>query len=64
MRNELTTQFWKNALLALPASVRSRHVHQIEQAERLELGLDAIVHVWSRAKAAFAKTSHTPRSAH
>jgi hypothetical protein len=64
MRNELTTQFWKNALLALPADVRSRYVHQIEQAERWELRLDAIVEAWSRAKAAFAKTFQTLRGAH
>jgi hypothetical protein len=64
MRNQLTTQFWKNALLALPVSVRSRYVHQIEQAERWELRLNAAVQTWSRAKAAFAKTFQTPRSAH
>ena len=64
MRNELTTQFWKNALLSLPANVRSRYVHQIEQAERWELRLNAIVEAWSRAKAAFGRTFQIPRGAH
>ena len=64
MHNNLTTSFWKNALLALPAELRPRYVHQIEQAERWELALNAIVRFWSRMKAAFGRTFQTPRSAH
>jgi hypothetical protein len=64
MRNELVTSFWKNALLTLPADLRQRYVHQIEQAERWELRLDAIVETWSRTKTAVARMFQTPRSAH
>lgn len=64
MYNGLVTPFWKNALQSLPAEVRHRYVHQIEQAERWELRLASIVEGWSRAKAAFARMFKTPRSAH
>jgi hypothetical protein len=64
MHNELVTTFWKNALLALPAELRPRYLHQIEQAERWELLLDAIVQRGSQAKAALCRMFQTPRSAH
>jgi hypothetical protein len=64
MRNRLVTPFWKNALLALPTELHARYARQIEQAERVELRLDAIVEAWSRTKAAFGRTFHTSRSAH
>jgi hypothetical protein len=62
--NELRTPFWQDALRALPAELRPRYVHQIEQAERWELRLDAAVESWSRAKAAFGRMFQAPRSAH
>ncbi len=64
MHNRLVTPFWKNALQSLPAEVRQRYVHQIEQAERWELRLASIVEGWSRAKAAFPRMLQTRRSAH
>ena len=64
MRNRLVTPFWKNALQSLPAGIHWRHVHEIEAAERWELRLNALVQTVSRAKAAIARSFHTPRSAH
>ncbi len=67
MRNALTTPFWQAAYQSLPQEVRHRYLAHFERAERWELGLDATVEALSRAKAAFARLSHTPgnpRSAH
>ena len=61
MRNTLVTPFWKNALESLPRELRARYVHQIEQAERWELRLDALVESFSRIRAALFQT---PRNAH
>jgi hypothetical protein len=55
MRNELVTPFWKSALQSLPPAIRARYVHQLEAAERWELRLEALVKLWSRAKAALTK---------
>ena len=56
----LKTPFWKKAAASLPANIRARHIHAIEQAERWELALDGAIETWSRVKATFAQ----PRSAH
>ena len=64
MRNALITPFWKNALASLPQELRSRYVHQIEQAERWELRLNAIVEFGSRAKVLVLRMFQAPRSAH
>jgi hypothetical protein len=58
MRNEITTQFWKNALASLPASVRSRYAADIAAAERWELRIDAAVKRLTRARSAFTRTVH------
>jgi hypothetical protein len=64
MRNELTTKFWKNALAQLPPEIQSRHVHDIEAAERWELRLNALIKIWTHAKIALGRMFQTPRSAH
>jgi hypothetical protein len=60
----LKTTFWKNAANTLPAEIRGRYLLDIEQAERWELGIDAVVEAWARAKDAVSRTFHTPRQAH
>ena len=63
MRNQLMTPFWKNALEQLPASIRERHVHDVEAAERWELRLNALIETWSRAKIALLGLKHrAPRT--
>ena len=64
MRNALVTPFWKNALASLPQELRSRYVHQIEQAERWELRLNALVESLSRLKLALRRSLQTLRNAH
>jgi hypothetical protein len=57
----LKTPFWKKAAASLPAQIRARHMHALEQAERWELALDGAIESWSRVKASFA---HHRRGAH
>jgi hypothetical protein len=64
MRNALVTPFWKDALASLPRELRSRYVHQIEQAERWELRLNSFVEFCSRAKVLVLRMFQAPRSAH
>jgi len=64
MRNTLVTPFWKNALASLPQELRARHVHHIEQAERWELRLNALVESFSRLKLALRRSFQTLRNAH
>ena len=60
----LKTAFWKSAVASLPAPVRARYIGEFERAERLELALDGAIGILARARAAFGKVFHTPRSAH
>lgn len=60
----LKTAFWQNAARSLHPSVRRRHLAHFEHAERWELALDAILEVWSRAKAGLARLFQTPRARH
>jgi len=67
MRNTLQTPFWRAAYQSLPATVRHRHLVDIERAERLGLVLDAAIETLSRAKRALTSLFNTPakpRSAH
>ena len=58
------TKFWRDAAARLPAEVRERHAADLQRAERWELGLERVIETLARAKAAFARTFHTPRGAH
>jgi hypothetical protein len=58
----LKTAFWKKAAASLPATVRSRYIAQLEQAERWELALDGVIEVVGRIKNTFG--ARTPRGAH
>ena len=58
----LKTKFWKNAAASLPENVRSRHLADIEQAERIELAIDGAIEAVARAKASF--TRFQTRGAH
>jgi len=58
------TKFWRDVAARLPAEVRSRHGADLQRAERFELALDGAIEAYSRVKAAFARTFHTPRGAH
>lgn len=60
----LKTAFWKDAAASLPASVRARHMAELERAERWELAIDSTIQAFARAKAALTRAFHTPRSAH
>ena len=53
----LKTPFWKKAAVSLPAAVRERHMGHFEQAERMELALEALVEFFSRPR------FHAPKSA-
>ena len=64
MRNRLVTPFWKSALESLPKEFRARHVRHIEQAERWELRLNALVESFARLKLALRRSFQAPRSAH
>ncbi|HEX6265512.1 MAG TPA: hypothetical protein VFZ81_01310 [Burkholderiales bacterium] len=64
MHNRLVTPFWKSLLESLPPEVRARHVHDIEAAERWELGVGALIEAWTHVKNALGRMFHTPRSAH
>ncbi len=58
----LKTPFWKKAAAQLPASVRSRYISELEQAERWELAIDRAVEAYARLKASFVRNE--PRGAH
>ncbi len=60
----LKTKFWRDAANSLPKSVRARYLADIEQAERIELALDAAIEAVARARASFASRFQTPRGAH
>ena len=64
MRNRLVTPFWIDALQSLPKEFRARHVRDIEQAERWELRLNALVESFARLKLALRRSFQAPRSAH
>lgn len=63
MRNQPVTEFWKNALASLPASVRARYAHHFAAAERWELRLDALVELWTRFKSGAPQAKREPRAA-
>lgn len=68
MRNQATTNFWKNALESLPPQIRARYALQFQAAERRELSLDALIEAGVCARHALKKLSlklglYTPRSA-
>jgi hypothetical protein len=48
----LKTKFWQNAAASLPEGVRTRHLADIEQAERIELALDGAIEALARVKSA------------
>jgi hypothetical protein len=50
----LKTKFWKEAAASLPAHVRTRHIADLERAERWELALDGALEALARIKAGFA----------
>ncbi len=56
----LKTAFWRNAANSLPAAVRSRHMAQLESAERWELALDAV----ADGCKALARQFHALRRSH
>jgi len=60
----LKTEFWKSAAASLPASIRNRYLAEFERAERWELAIDGTIEALARARAAFGRLFHTPRSAH
>ena len=62
--SEFKTKFWRDAAARLPAAVRSRHLADLQRAERWELALDRAIEAFARAKAAVARAFHTPRGAH
>ena len=59
----LKTKFWKNAAASLPANVRSRYLHDLEQAERWELALDGAIEAVGRVRTAISGHAN-PRGAH
>jgi len=62
--HKFKTKFWRDVAARLPAEVRERHLADLQRAERWELALDRAIERFSRVKAAFARTFHTPRGAH
>ena len=61
---EFKTKFWRDAAAGLPASTRSRYVHDLQRAERLELAIARLVDGIRRLKNALRRPFHTPRGAH
>ncbi|HYL23192.1 MAG TPA: hypothetical protein VEV21_02240 [Burkholderiales bacterium] len=58
------TKFWRDVAARLPAEVRERHAADLQRAERFELALDGAIEAFTRVKAAFVRTFHSPRGAH
>ncbi len=54
----LKTPFWQRAARALPPAVRRRHAADLEQAERVELAIGAVLALWQRIEAALARRVH------
>lgn len=61
---EFKTKFWRDAATRLPAHLRSRYVHDLQHAERVELAIARLVDGVQRLKNALARPFHTPRGAH
>ncbi|MFN2644482.1 MAG: hypothetical protein ABR570_05790 [Burkholderiales bacterium] len=61
---QFKTKFWRDAAARLPASVRTRHLAELQRAERVELALTALVDAILRLKSALGRSFHTPRGAH
>jgi len=59
----LKTKFWQEAASRLPASVRARHLVDLQRAERVEILVDGFIETWSLVKHAFARAL-APRATH
>jgi hypothetical protein len=64
MRKEFLTSFWQRAYESLPAETRVQYLAQMQNAERWELSLGALIELSSRAKNAIVKFFQTPSRAH
>jgi hypothetical protein len=54
----LRTAFWQRAARSLPAAVRRRHAAELEQAERVDLAVGALLAFCRRIEAALARRVH------
>jgi hypothetical protein len=62
MRKEFVTPFWQRAYESLPVEVRGQYLTQIKAAEQWELGLGAVIQLWSRAKNALLRVLQGPKT--
>jgi hypothetical protein len=60
----LKTPFWQNAVRSLPASVRARHIADIERAENFDLALQAAFDACARARETFDQMFQSRRPSH
>lgn len=57
----LRTPFWKQAAQSLPKGVRGRYLADFEQAERVELALDAVFEACAWVRHALSGPALKPR---
>ncbi len=57
---ELKTAFWRKAAKSLRPVDRERYLGYLQNAERWELVLDALIEAWSRASHAHRPHSGSP----
>jgi len=57
----LKTKFWQQAASRLPEAVRTRHLVDLQRAERVEILVDGLIEAWSLVKHAIAR-AFAPRA--